>query len=54
MNATAALDVASEQGVIAGLAEATRGKTLIVATHRLALLEIVDAGDLAGGRADRG
>jgi ATP-binding cassette, subfamily C, bacterial LapB len=39
---TAALDVASEQGVIAGLAEATRGKTLIVATHRLALLEIVD------------
>lgn len=39
---TASLDVASEQAVIAGLAEATRGKTLIVATHRLALLEIVD------------
>ncbi len=39
---TAALDVASEQAVIAGLAEAARGKTLIVATHRLALLEIVD------------
>ncbi|WP_147158881.1 ATP-binding cassette domain-containing protein [Novosphingobium sediminis] len=39
---TASLDVASEQGVIAGLAEAARGKTLIVATHRLALLEIVD------------
>ena len=39
---TAALDVAREQGVLAGLAEATRGKTLIVATHRLALLEIVD------------
>lgn len=39
---TASLDVASEQAVIAGLAEATRGKTLIVATHRLALLDIVD------------
>lgn len=39
---TASLDVASEQAVIAGLAEATRGRTLIVATHRLALLEIVD------------
>lgn len=39
---TAALDVGTEQAVIAGLAEATRGKTLIVATHRLALLEIVD------------
>jgi len=39
---TASLDVASEQAVIAGLAEATSGKTLVVATHRLALLEIVD------------
>ena len=39
---TAALDVASEQAVIAGLAEASCGKTLIIATHRLALLEIVD------------
>jgi ATP-binding cassette, subfamily C, bacterial LapB len=39
---TASLDTASEQAVIAGLAEATRGKTLVVATHRLALLEIVD------------
>ncbi|WP_298172298.1 ATP-binding cassette domain-containing protein [Novosphingobium sp.] len=39
---TASLDVASEQAVIAGLAEATRRKTLVVATHRLALLEIVD------------
>lgn len=39
---TASLDVASEQAVIAGLAEAAQGKTLIVATHRLALLEIVD------------
>ncbi|OYU36466.1 ATP-binding cassette domain-containing protein [Novosphingobium sp. PASSN1] len=39
---TASLDIASEQAVIAGLAEATQGKTLIVATHRLALLEIVD------------
>ena len=39
---TASLDIASEQAVIAGLAEAARGKTLIVATHRLALLEIVD------------
>ena len=39
---TASLDIASEQAVIAGLAEATRGRTLVVATHRLALLEIVD------------
>ena len=39
---TASLDIASEQAVIAGLAEATRGKTFVVATHRLALLEIVD------------
>lgn len=39
---TASLDVGSEQAVIAGLAEATHGKTLIVATHRLAVLEIVD------------
>ena len=39
---TASLDIGSEQAVIAGLAEATRGKTLVVATHRLALLEIVD------------
>ncbi len=53
---TASLDVASEQAVIAGLAEATRGRTLIVATHRLALLEIVDRVIwLEGGRivADR-
>ena len=39
---TLAANVGSEQVVIAGLAEATRGKTLIVATHRLAVLEIVD------------
>jgi ATP-binding cassette subfamily C protein LapB len=39
---TASLDVGSEQAVIAGLREAARDKTLIVATHRLALLDIVD------------
>lgn len=39
---TASMDVGSEQAVIRGLAEATRGRTLIVATHRMALLDIVD------------
>ena len=39
---TASLDVASEQHVINGLREATRDRTMIVATHRLALLELVD------------
>ena len=39
---TASLDVGSEQQVIAGLREATRDRTLIVATHRLALLDLVD------------
>lgn len=39
---TASLDVSSEQHVINGLREASRDRTLIVATHRLALLELVD------------
>lgn len=39
---TASLDVSSEQHVIAGLREAAKDRTLIVATHRLALLELVD------------
>lgn len=39
---TASLDVSSEQTVIAGLREACADKTLIVATHRLAVLDIVD------------
>jgi ATP-binding cassette, subfamily C, bacterial LapB len=39
---TASLDITSEQNVIAGLREATRDKTLIVATHRFAVLDLVD------------
>ncbi|MBC2652014.1 ATP-binding cassette domain-containing protein [Novosphingobium aerophilum] len=39
---TASLDVSSELHVINGLREAARDRTLIVATHRLALLELVD------------
>ena len=39
---TASLDISSEQAVIAGLREACADKTLIVATHRLALLDLVD------------
>lgn len=39
---TASLDIASKAAVIAGFAEAIRSQTLIVATHRLALLGIVD------------
>jgi ATP-binding cassette subfamily C protein LapB len=39
---TASLDITSEQAIIAGLREATKGRTLIVATHRLALLDLVD------------
>ena len=39
---TASLDVSSEQAVIAGLREACADKTLVIATHRLALLDLVD------------
>ena len=39
---TAAMDIASEQAVINGLARAAKGRTLLVATHRLALLDLVD------------
>jgi ATP-binding cassette subfamily C protein LapB len=39
---TATLDITSEQAVIAGLREAAAGKTLLIATHRLALLDLVD------------
>lgn len=39
---TSSMDINSEQAVIAGLRDATRGKTLIVATHRMALLDLVD------------
>jgi ATP-binding cassette, subfamily C, bacterial LapB len=39
---TAAMDVATEAMVIAGLKKLTHGRTLIVATHRLTLLELVD------------
>jgi ATP-binding cassette subfamily C protein LapB len=39
---TAAMDINCEAMVMNGLREATRDKTLIVATHRLALLDLVD------------
>ncbi|MBB6123036.1 ATP-binding cassette domain-containing protein [Sphingobium subterraneum] len=39
---TASMDINSEQAVITGLREATKGCTLIVATHRMALLDLVD------------
>lgn len=39
---TASMDINSEQAVIAGLARVTRDRTLIVATHRMAVLDIVD------------
>ncbi|MBU6265907.1 MAG: ATP-binding cassette domain-containing protein [Sphingomonadales bacterium] len=53
---TAAMDVTSEQAVIAGLRQSAEGRTLIVSTHRLALLDVVDRVIwLDGGRvvADR-
>ena len=39
---TAAMDIASEQLVINGLNRAAKGRTLVVATHRLALLDMVE------------
>jgi ATP-binding cassette subfamily C protein LapB len=39
---TASMDINSESHVIHGLRDAAKDKTLIVATHRLAVLEIVD------------
>ena len=39
---TAAMDINSEQLVMQGLREAAAGKTLILATHRMALLDLVD------------
>jgi len=36
------MDINSEQLVMQGLREAAAGKTLIVATHRMALLDLVD------------
>jgi ATP-binding cassette subfamily C protein LapB len=39
---TASMDINSEQSVIAGLREAAKDKTLIVATHRMALLDLAD------------
>lgn len=53
---TASLDITSEQLVISGLREAGQGRTVIMATHRLALLDLVDRVIwLEGGRiiADR-
>ncbi|MDE2404215.1 MAG: ATP-binding cassette domain-containing protein [Sphingomonadales bacterium] len=39
---TASLDITSEAAIINGLREAAEGRTMIVATHRLALLDLVD------------
>ncbi|MET0138024.1 MAG: ATP-binding cassette domain-containing protein, partial [Sphingobium sp.] len=39
---TASMDINSEAMVIQGLREVARDKTMIVATHRLALLDMVD------------
>ena len=39
---TANMDIDSEQAVINGLRQAASGKTVIVATHRMALLDLVD------------
>lgn len=39
---TASMDINSEQAVINGLRDAIKGRTLIVATHRMALLDLVD------------
>jgi ATP-binding cassette subfamily C protein LapB len=39
---TASLDITSEQTIIAGLREAAADRTLVIATHRLALLDLVD------------
>jgi ATP-binding cassette subfamily C protein LapB len=53
---TASMDIGTEQAVIHGLRGATRNRTLVVATHRLAVLDIVDRVIwLDGGRviADR-
>jgi ATP-binding cassette, subfamily C, bacterial LapB len=53
---TASMDITSERHVIDGIAKATRGQTLIIATHRMAALDIVDRVIwLDGGRivADR-
>jgi ATP-binding cassette subfamily C protein CydC len=46
---TEGLDAATEQEVVAALAERTRGRTLLVVTHRPACLALVDrVVDLAG------
>jgi ATP-binding cassette subfamily C protein LapB len=39
---TASMDINAEQGVINGLRTSMNGRTLIIATHRMALLEVVD------------
>ena len=39
---TASLDITSEQMIINGLREAGEGRTMVIATHRLALLDLVD------------
>lgn len=39
---TSSMDIAAEQAVISGLRQIAKDKTLIIATHRLALLELVD------------
>jgi len=39
---TSSIDVQTEQAIVQRLAEATKGRTLIVVTHRPSLLELVD------------
>ena len=39
---TASMDINSEQGVIQGLAQVGKDRTMIIATHRMALLDLVD------------
>ena len=39
---TAAMDIGTEMLVLKSLAAQARGRTLIIATHRMALLDLVD------------
>lgn len=39
---TASMDINAEQGVINGLRASMKGRTLIIATHRMTLLDLVD------------
>ena len=39
---TAAMDINSEQAVMEGLRDVAKDRTLVIATHRMALLDLVD------------